>query len=589
MDKEIQNSAGNGDARSGAALAGEPVAEGMQAGIQPLGKGRLSARFRRLNMLLFAIAFCIIAMVMMGLLNGFIAKSSIEFAEVYALSSAEALSAHISRELGIMSSLAKSDAITDWMTDEGNEEKKVRAFSEMANIVGNLYSFNLYIGLKSSSNQYMIDTGYAPANISQVDVMDINDQNDAWYFDCINSDKEYILNVGIDQFMQRKRVWLNYKVTHDGETIGVLSTGLEFSHVAGELFSQYSVYDMRGLIIDENGITLMDSMLMKDKDFLYSDFESRIEEEYKDTRFLTALRSRLNDINGYQEDAGTPAVVRISSGPYRYVTIMPIRLTSWSTVILSGGQALFNISYFIPILATVLAMLLAVAIITGTANYRLIFLPLSRINKSMPALRESLNEQVYGLDRNDELGELAKTIQDLFTKANKDALTGIYNRRFMENNLDHIIGMLMRSSGTLSVLMMDIDFFKKYNDAYGHEEGDACLRSVALALASSVTRSSDFVARYGGEEFIAILTDTDEDGATLVAAKLLENVRALNIQHSGNAAAPCVTVSIGVTTGNVAFGQKWEEYVKRADEALYMSKENGRNRFTFKDMESVNE
>jgi diguanylate cyclase (GGDEF)-like protein len=133
----------------------------------------------------------------------------------------------------------------------------------------------------------------------------------------------------------------------------------------------------------------------------------------------------------------------------------------------------------------------------------------------------------------------------------------------------------------MSVFMIDVDYFKKYNDTYGHEQGDVCLRSVARALAGSISRANDFVARYGGEEFVIVLSDTDEAGARAVAQKALENVQRLNMPHANSTVAPFVTVSIGITTGVVAYGQSQEEYLKRADEALYMSKQGGRNQYTF--------
>jgi diguanylate cyclase (GGDEF)-like protein len=206
------------------------------------------------------------------------------------------------------------------------------------------------------------------------------------------------------------------------------------------------------------------------------------------------------------------------------------------------------------------------------------------LDQSLTSLRESTEGRVYGADRDDELGDLSKTIQDLFAKANIDVLTGIYNRRFMENNLEQIMEMLSRSNGLLSVLMIDIDFFKKYNDAYGHDQGDICLKEVAHAMSSGIMRINDFAARYGGEEFVTVLPNTDENGACVVAEKLLEIVRSLNIEHSGSTVAPFVTVSVGVTTGRVTYGQNWKSYIKRADEALYMSKKNNRNQYTFLEM-----
>ena len=170
---------------------------------------------------------------------------------------------------------------------------------------------------------------------------------------------------------------------------------------------------------------------------------------------------------------------------------------------------------------------------------------------------------------------------DLQDKVYFDALTGIYNRRFMEERLGYIINSLSHSdSGILSVLMIDIDFFKKYNDKYGHDMVDECIRYVAQAISSSVTRTDDFVARYGGEEFIAVLPNTDEKGSCAIAEKMHENIKALDIPHKKSKAASYVTISIGITTGRVSHERKGAEFIQRADKALYMSKQGGRNKYT---------
>jgi diguanylate cyclase (GGDEF)-like protein len=146
---------------------------------------------------------------------------------------------------------------------------------------------------------------------------------------------------------------------------------------------------------------------------------------------------------------------------------------------------------------------------------------------------------------------------------------------------------LTRGEAELSVFFIDIDFFKKYNDTYGHAEGDECLKTVAKTLAESLSREDDFVARYGGEEFVVVLPNTGESGAKAVANTLLENVRAKNIAHEKNEAASCVTISVGITTGVVKHTQSGNDYIKKADEALYKSKQNGRNMFTFESFDSV--
>ena len=184
---------------------------------------------------------------------------------------------------------------------------------------------------------------------------------------------------------------------------------------------------------------------------------------------------------------------------------------------------------------------------------------------------------------NETMFELGLKNLDLLDKMQNDALTGIHNRHFMEDSLDQLLPTLSRSGSKLAILMMDIDYFKRYNDTYGHNMGDECLKTVAQTLQNSIKRAGDFVARYGGEEFIAVLPNTDKEGACMVANKILENIRACNIPHEKNDAASCVTISIGVTAETVKHTHKSVDYIKCADKALYLSKQNGRNQSTYID------
>jgi len=196
---------------------------------------------------------------------------------------------------------------------------------------------------------------------------------------------------------------------------------------------------------------------------------------------------------------------------------------------------------------------------------------------------DAKNEHYFKDDIIDMLRSATFLFANLFIRAevDYDALTGIHNRRFFDRNMKHTISSLSRSGSLLSLLMIDIDFFKLYNDTYGHVEGDKCLKIVAQTLSQSITRADDFVARYGGEEFVLVLPNTDEHGARLIAEKLLDNIRNRDIPHEQNDAANCLTISIGATTGKVARTHTVDDFVKKADEMLYKSKHNGRNRYFF--------
>jgi len=162
-----------------------------------------------------------------------------------------------------------------------------------------------------------------------------------------------------------------------------------------------------------------------------------------------------------------------------------------------------------------------------------------------------------------------------------DMLTGINNRRFFDKNMKRVISTLSRSGSLLSLLMIDIDRFKRYNDTYGKAEGDKCLKIVAQILSHTITRSADFIARYGGEKFIIVLPNTDEKGAQLIADKSLNNIRNCNIPYEQNGAANCLTVSIGAVTGKVEKTHGADDFVKKANELLHKSKQDGRDRYSF--------
>ena len=159
-----------------------------------------------------------------------------------------------------------------------------------------------------------------------------------------------------------------------------------------------------------------------------------------------------------------------------------------------------------------------------------------------------------------------------------DALTGVTNRRGFDACLGREWQRAARNRVALSLLMADIDFFKLYNDHYGHLVGDTCLRRVAQALAETVSRPADLVARYGGEEFVALLPDTDAGGALVLAEKMRSQIQALAIPHAVSPIAGCATVSFGVATLIPESRDDPSYLILQADEALYQAKEQGRNR-----------
>jgi diguanylate cyclase (GGDEF)-like protein len=168
--------------------------------------------------------------------------------------------------------------------------------------------------------------------------------------------------------------------------------------------------------------------------------------------------------------------------------------------------------------------------------------------------------------------------ESLRARSYVDGLTGIANRRYFDVALDRELRRAQRMKGELSLLLIDIDSFKAYNDHFGHQQGDTCLSTVAQALASKLKRPADVAARYGGEEFAAILPDTSLEQARLHANAIREHVAGLALPHAAAAHWPMVTLSIGVASFDRERLHEVPALIEAADKALYAAKHGGRNR-----------
>ncbi|HTU50852.1 MAG TPA: GGDEF domain-containing protein [Acidobacteriaceae bacterium] len=196
-------------------------------------------------------------------------------------------------------------------------------------------------------------------------------------------------------------------------------------------------------------------------------------------------------------------------------------------------------------------------------------------------LRAALLQSKY-LRSQEDLASSSRALVDAVDRLQdisiRDGLTGIYNRRHFDEVLLAEWKRSIRTQKPLSLLLIDVDNFKKLNDRYGHPEGDECLKKIADQLSKLLRRSSDTLARYGGEEFVAILPETTKESAQQIADAMRMSVEDLKIKNGGPKAARVVTVSIGVCSENAKLSRPAEELLNAADAALYRAKKQGRNR-----------
>jgi diguanylate cyclase (GGDEF)-like protein len=234
------------------------------------------------------------------------------------------------------------------------------------------------------------------------------------------------------------------------------------------------------------------------------------------------------------------------------------------TVVLLTGNALWGQRFPPDAQSTMIQIYVASGILTLAASYRF---ELSDRTNYLNLLRENLRN-----------GDLLRVQDKLDHLSRTDFLTGLANRREFDQRFDEAVGACSVEKRPLALLLVDIDFFKSYNDRLGHLAGDACLRVVAQAIAGAVEPSKGFVARYGGEEFVVVLSGTDFEAASTISERVRQAVGALDLPHPGAGAARHVSVSIGAASLNPEYPEDAASLLLRADAALYRAKRSGRNR-----------
>ncbi|WDP90138.1 MAG: diguanylate cyclase [Desulfobacter sp.] len=268
------------------------------------------------------------------------------------------------------------------------------------------------------------------------------------------------------------------------------------------------------------------------------------------------------------------------------------KITEKGFVAVRSSMILMTISSLIVL--SIVMVLLKIFILT----------PISLLTELTQKIKEN---QDFGsraeVDRSDEIGVLARGLNgmmdtiveqtDLLIESNlklqhassTDGLTGIYNRRQFDETYHRDWGMHLREKKPLGLILMDIDFFKSFNDTYGHQMGDTCLKQVAETISRGLKRSGDVAARYGGEEFVVILPNTDLAGTLTVAENIRQAVVASKIAHKTSRAANHVTLSLGAGSIIPFDGITPDLFVEYVDKALYSAKEQGRNQVTPADLQ----
>jgi methyl-accepting chemotaxis protein len=470
------------------------------------------------------------------------------------------LEAYVNSEIAIVRKMATSPLIQQYFLNPNNEETAKIALEDIEGYRRTFASNSLF-WVSDVDKKFYMDNVYAYT-------VDPDDPAHYWYNMTMYETQIYNFNINYNPSLNVTNLWINAPVfDKEQNAIGMLGTGINLSDFIDTIFQSY--YGPAELYFFNSGGEITgahDVELVANKIFLDTKLGQTGREILAGVRNLNYGEIKYfqtHDIKGAAAFCHIPALDWNAAAIYRF-TIKDSLQTGMTFLFAVMMTVIFSIFVVFNIFISVLLD------------------PLNRLVKTLSQIsREWDLKPQNETNQKDEV----ETLGEFLNMTIIDQLTCIYNRRFLNGHLKKMIKSLSRSDGKLSLLLIDIDFFKKYNDTYGHDTGDICLKTVANTLAGCITREEDFVARYGGEEFAVVLPNTDEDGAGLIAEKMLKKIYECNIPHEKSDITEFVTVSIGGTTGVVKYSHNESDFIKRADEALYKSKHDGRNRYTFKSMD----
>jgi methyl-accepting chemotaxis protein len=466
------------------------------------------------------------------------------------------LEASMNSEIAIALRMADSPLIQRHFLNPEDEDIKRLAFREIAGY-RRAFAGNNAFWISDIDKKYYFNDEY-------VYTLDPAEESSQWYNKILKNPAPYSFNINFDIGIKKTMFWINTPVFDDNhKPVGIVGTGVNLSDFINTMYQNYSGADELFFFNAAGEITGAKDIVFAENKANITKVLGHIGEE-----ILAMSRGLKSQEIKYFETEENKQIIAV--GSIRdldwYITV--VRPFTIADSLNNNMTALFG---------TMMAVIFLIFIVFNI----FIIGMLEPLNQMVKIIIQTLSDwdlkSQEGGHYKDEIG----TLGEFFHLTIIDQLTGIYNRRYFDGAIKKILKLHSRTVSSLSVLMIDIDYFKKYNDTYGHDAGDSCLKEVAAALSQCVIREGDFIARYGGEEFAAVLPNTDKDGARLIADKMLEKVLACNIPHEKSDITGHVTVSIGVTTGTVNHLQHGSDYVKAADKALYESKRNGRNRYTF--------
>ncbi|MDR0562507.1 MAG: response regulator [Spirochaetaceae bacterium] len=434
----------------------------------------IARRFRNNNLLILFSVLAVVAAVIAVIVDQISEDMSKKYAQFYSLETIEKFDLYLNREIELVGKIAGSKELVQWFADEDDSEKKFEAYQKLLSYTEMMYGNDFYFGINGCMHAYTITSKTDFDQFIPYDApLSMDDPQSAWYFASLEHHQEYDLNIDVEPYFHKKRLWINYKVRREGRILGIFASGLYFNQVLETLFGKYDRDNVRSFVIGRDGSVKMDSALIREdgEDFdpliLDEQPEPSIYEIMPHDELQPILDPYLRSIGEYFKVRTDPQVFEFAAERYRYMAVAPIMRSEWSVITFYKPESLFDSNILLPLIGVLLSVFLLYALVKNIFVSTLVILPLDRLTNSLTASSED-GRGIYGLNRDDEFGELARRIRDMtvnIIRAREDALAASRAKSAFLSNMSHEIRTPMNAIIGMTAIGMTADTAEKKNYA----------------------------------------------------------------------------------------------------------------------------
>lgn len=498
------------------------------------------------------------------------------------------------REIALARKMAADPDIIQMALHEGEPLLRQRGIAAMERYRFNFLDHSYFAAMAHSGNYYFNDAANQYRGRQLRYVLSPTNANDKWFYATLADGKDYQVNLDPDVHLGVTKVWINVLIRHGREVLGVIGTGIDLTNFLKETVS-ISQPGVQNLFVDKNmAIQLHSDAALIDYMSIAKDANRRIKVDVllKNPDDIERLRRAMRQLEIYPDENQTFWVEYEGAEHLLGVAYLPeigwydLTLLDAHSQVLIDDQLLVPLSFGAAFLIALIAM--------GHALRSWVLKPIAALQSATDRIQHGdfdidpsvvgtseigrLSQSFAGMakyvrDTNRELeSKVRERTEELQRLTEIDALTGLLNRRGMTDRFEKEIARQARQGGTLGVLLLDLDHFKRINDTYGHAAGDLALCETAKVIQSS-NRSYDHAARWGGEEFMILLPDCGKADLQAIAERIRVSIRELRIQAGTQSLS--FTTSIGAHHPTTP--QTLDTMVQKVDDALYAAKDAGRD------------